>query len=101
MSETKVVWAQDLVALYRDATRKVIRKARDEKAVFPLRLSMTNRNGESWGADVTLVGRDFDVRHDKVDVALEFPLRIVAIDSVGDQVAVMTLHMMDLGEEAN
>src|SRR5271155_4147083 len=99
MTETRVVWGQDLVALYLDATRNVIRKARDEKAVFPVRLSMTNRNGESWGADVTLVGRGFDVKHDEVDVALEFPFRIVAIDSVGDQVAVMTLDTMDLGEE--
>ena len=96
-----MVWAPDPVALYQDATTNVIRKARDEKAVFPLRLNVANRNGESWGADVTLVGRGFDVKHDEVDVALKFPLRTVAIDSVGDQVAAMTLHMMDLGEEAN
>ena len=101
MTEINASWVPDEVTLYKQALHNVIRKAHSERAKFPLRVTVTNANEESWDATVVLRGRDFDCRHNAGEVLLKFPLEFVAVDSRGDQVASNLVNVLDpknLGE---
>src|SRR5258708_36965923 len=95
MTEINRSYGESLTATYQSAMYNLICKAREESAVFPIEVAVTNANGESWSAVITIKdGSQFDVKHRASDprgISLVFPLRMVAADATGDQVATMVV----------
>lgn len=88
----------DVKTLYQGAMGRLVGKAYDEQAVFPLVVTVSNAVGESWVVDVAIKGVQFDIKHrlGRGRIGLAFPLRMVAIDSRGDRVA--SIDSLPLGE---
>jgi hypothetical protein len=92
--EINIAYGQDEAALYRGAVRRLVSRAREEGAKFPLVILVTSGLGEMWTAVVTLAGSEFNVKHQAgVTVLLRFPLKMVAIDAQGDTVATLDLSV--------
>ena len=88
-AEIGVLYERDAAALYQSAMRRLIGKAREEWAEFPLEVAVTNAKGEAWSAVVTLKGGIAGCRHRQDTVSLTFPLHLVANDNRNDRVASM------------
>jgi hypothetical protein len=88
--EIGVAYGRDAVALYQSALRRLIAKAHEERAEFPLEVAVTNATGEVWSAVVTIKdGGEFDCKHRQDTVSLTFPLHLAVIDTRNDRVASM------------
>jgi|SRR5277367_4612583 len=90
--EIGVAYGRDAAALYQSAMRRLVNKAYEEQAKFPLAVAVTTANGGAWGAAITLRGSEFDCKHFGT-VSITFPLRMVAIDARNDRVASMDLML--------
>jgi len=88
--EIGITYGRDAAALYQSAMRRLIGKAHEERAEFPLEVAVTNAKGEAWSAVVTIKGGgEFDCKHRPGTASLAFPLRMVATDARNDRVASM------------
>jgi hypothetical protein len=87
--EIGVLYERDVAALSQSAMRRLIGKAREERAEFPLEVAVTNAKGEAWSAVVTLKDGMPDCRHRQDTVSPTFPLHLVAIDNRNNRVASM------------
>jgi hypothetical protein len=89
MEEMGITYGRDAAALYQSALRRVIGKAHEERAKFPLEITVRNAEGAVWSAVVTLKDGMIACKHRQDTVSLTFPRHLVVIDARNDRVASM------------
>ncbi len=100
VAETGLACGKDARDLYQGAMQRLISKAYEERAEFPLSVSVTNGQGEAWCASVTLTGNgsEFCCKHHDFfgsGMAITFPIRMVATDANDDVVASIDVALVD------
>jgi len=87
--EIGIAYGRDAVALYQSALRRVIGKAHEDRAKFPLEITVRNAEGAVWSAVVSLNDGMVNCEHRQDTVSLTFPLHLAVIDARNDRVASM------------